>query len=262
MGWVQGKGREDGKYFTLEIVAERCPVIRGEVPAGDDVDPRLLQSRDEVLSPEVRLLCKHWFKDPVDLCQLVLGAHAIRRRFKHPPFQLPLQSCNPDHEEFIEVVGEDGDELDPFDERVDRGTGFRQDPPVEFEPGEFAVDEEGGGIRPVISGITRLPGITRLFLPAIPTRHPLHQVSHTIGEGKFKTMGESRGKTSLPDRTGANTLLQGPGAPPDSSIVFPHFTLPARQQQIMRRERWRNNRCIPMLKNARPPPYQTILVVI
>jgi len=222
MGWIQGKGREDGKYFTLEIIAERCPVTREEVPAGDNVDPCLLQSRDEFLSPEVGLLCKHWFKDPVDLCQLVLGAHAIRRRFTHPPFQLPLQSCDPDHEEFIEIVGEDGDELDPFDERVDRGTGFRKDPPVEFEPGEFAVDEERGRIRPAFRGITRLPGIIRLFLSACSARHPLHQVSHTIGEGKFKTMRERAGR-GLPARAGRARMLSSrdQALPPDSSDVSP-----------------------------------------
>lgn len=84
MGWVRGKGREDGKYFTLEIVAERCTVIRGEVPAGDDVDPA--SCRAGMSSFPQRSDCCASIGSRIRWISAgsVLGAHAIRRRFTHP----------------------------------------------------------------------------------------------------------------------------------------------------------------------------------
>ncbi len=52
---------------------------------------------------------------------------------------LLAQTGDPDLEELVEVAGEDGQELDAFEEGVAFVTRLEQDPRVELEPGKLAV---------------------------------------------------------------------------------------------------------------------------
>jgi hypothetical protein len=53
-----------------------------------------------------------------------------------------LQPRNPDHEELVQVVGEDGKELGPFQQRYALGVFSQiEDPAVERQPGQLSVQE-------------------------------------------------------------------------------------------------------------------------
>jgi hypothetical protein len=54
------------------------------------------------------------------------------------------EAGDPDLEELVEVGGEDSQELDPLEEGGSRILGLMEDPTVELEPGEFAVQVERG----------------------------------------------------------------------------------------------------------------------
>ena len=47
--------------------------------------------------------------------------------------------AHPDHEEFVQIAGEDGDEFQPFQQRHTLVPRLLQDPPVEAEPAQLAV---------------------------------------------------------------------------------------------------------------------------
>src|SRR5439155_19815643 len=46
-------------------------------------------------------------------------------------------------EKLIEIVAEDGHELDPLDQRLGRILRFHQNAPVKFEPAQLAINEIG-----------------------------------------------------------------------------------------------------------------------
>ncbi|CAM5359583.1 hypothetical protein SBADM41S_04541 [Streptomyces badius] len=52
-----------------------------------------------------------------------------------------LRPADPDHEELVEVRGEDGEEVGPLQDGRGRVLGQLQDPFVEREPAAFAVQE-------------------------------------------------------------------------------------------------------------------------
>ena len=54
-----------------------------------------------------------------------------------------LNSGNADHEKLVEVGREDGEELQPLEQRDCGIHGFFQDSGVEFDPADFAVEERG-----------------------------------------------------------------------------------------------------------------------
>ncbi len=53
-----------------------------------------------------------------------------------------LQPGDPDLEELVEIAAEDAEELEPLEQRRAGVERFVEDPPVELEPGELAVQVE------------------------------------------------------------------------------------------------------------------------
>jgi hypothetical protein len=70
-----------------------------------------------------------------------------------------MRRLRPDHEELVQVAGEDREEVGPLQERGVRVLGEFEDPLVEREPAAFAVEEAAlgqGGARGVAAGRRRL----------------------------------------------------------------------------------------------------------
>ena len=62
----------------------------------------------------------------------------------HVAGELLLQAPHPLHEELVEVRIEDGDELQPLEQRIGRVLGLVQHAGVELQPRELPVEEIGG----------------------------------------------------------------------------------------------------------------------
>ncbi len=58
----------------------------------------------------------------------------------HPlHLQQPVEGSDPNPEKLIPVVGEDTEELEPFEQRVSRVGSLLQNPAIEIEPVQVAV---------------------------------------------------------------------------------------------------------------------------
>ena len=79
-----------------------------------------------------------------DLFELPLGREAVERRFDDPVGHLALQPCDPDHEELVQVVREDREELHPLKERMRRVERLLKYAAVELDPTQLPVDEQPG----------------------------------------------------------------------------------------------------------------------
>ena len=92
--------------------------------------------------------------------QLLVGGPAVGRAGDLAGLDLLAQTGDPDLEELVEVAGEDGQELDPLEQRVALVARLVQDARVEVEPRQLAVEvgerrlgaaSRGAGVaRPVV----------------------------------------------------------------------------------------------------------------
>src|SRR5207244_763755 len=73
---------------------------------------------------------------------LLRRAHAVGASNVHAGLELVVEVRDTNHEELIEIRLPDRAELDPLHERHRRVLGELQDPVVEVEPGELAVEVE------------------------------------------------------------------------------------------------------------------------
>ena len=92
--------------------------------------------------------------DLADEPELLLGREAVGAAFGHRRLELLVQARDPDHEELVEVRVEDREELDPFEERPGRTQRFFENPAIEREPGDLAIEVEGTVVEPVVRCLT------------------------------------------------------------------------------------------------------------
>ena len=72
--------------------------------------------------------------------ELLLGGPAVGRAGGLAGLDLLAQPGDADLEELVEVVREDGQELDPLEQRIALVAGLEQDAGVELEPRQLAVE--------------------------------------------------------------------------------------------------------------------------
>ncbi len=132
---------EDGEDAAHEEVAEVSAVGLGQrVPVGQR-HPGRGQFRTDLVE-EGRAVPGHQLGGPGgDGGQLLAGAHPVGRADPETGRHLVLETGHPHLEELVEAFGEDGHELDPFEEGHPVVRHQIQQPGPELEPRELAVDE-------------------------------------------------------------------------------------------------------------------------
>ena len=87
-----------------------------------------------------------------------LGRQPVRALGRDAGAHLALEAGDPDHEEFVEVVGRDRQEPDLLEQRMLGILGLLQHAAIEVQPGQFPVDESlraGGQVGPGFGGSRR-----------------------------------------------------------------------------------------------------------
>ena len=79
-----------------------------------------------------------------DGAELGLRGHAVGGALYDARRDLLLEARDPYLEELVQVAAEDGEELDPLEQRRPGVEGLVQDPPVELQPAELPVQVERG----------------------------------------------------------------------------------------------------------------------
>ena len=101
------------------------------------------EQRSERLGPATLDIDHHPVRADADRVELLLGAQTVRGDRLDVVPELPKQRRDAHHEEFIQIAGDDGKELHPLDQRMARVLSLQQNPLVEFQPAQLAVDVEG-----------------------------------------------------------------------------------------------------------------------
>ncbi len=138
---IHRQRREDRKDLIVEDLGQGVPVGLGQVvPAADrhvlPAERRHQLVQEQIGHPVIERLDP--FADLLDGLgrrQSVLGTHL------DPGRDLLLQSGDAHLEELVQVLTEDGQELQTVQQQGRRVLGDGEDPGVEVEPGELAVEE-------------------------------------------------------------------------------------------------------------------------
>ena len=143
MGRIDRQRGQDREHELLEIAHQPFDLGRREVGRLGDHDAGALQL-DAQLQPAPLLLGREFGHGRGDLGQLLGRRQPVLREGGDPGIALAVEAGHPHHKELIEVVGRDREKPEPLQQWVVRVGGFLQDAPVEFEPGDLAVDEPLG----------------------------------------------------------------------------------------------------------------------
>ena len=116
-------------------------------------EPGLVHERHEYLLQQVVLSGYHVSGAFADALQLLTRGKSGDIRLEFAGLAQQHQPAYAHLEEFIQITGADGQELDALQQRKFRAQCLVQHALIEFQPGDFAVDEHGvrGACQPVIA---------------------------------------------------------------------------------------------------------------
>ena len=138
---VEPERSEDREDEAGEELLEMAALRRREVAEGDQLDAVPGDLRQHLLEQQRALLLLARADPGADLGQLLGRRAAVGRQAVRVALLLQLQPPDALHEELVEIAAEDGEELEAIEQRHRRIRGLGQDPRVELEPGELAVEE-------------------------------------------------------------------------------------------------------------------------
>ena len=142
MAGVEGQRGQNRENFALEMAAQQLPLRRSEVLGGEHPDIARIEFGFELIEPATSRAFQHRCQTILDGLDLFERRHAIgRRQHRRGGAELTPKPGDPDHKKLIQVAEKDGEEFDPFEQRIAQIEGFGQNPAVEFEPGKFPVGE-------------------------------------------------------------------------------------------------------------------------
>ena len=114
-----------------------------------------------------------------DAGKLLVRRQPVRTLFSDALAHLALEAGDAHHEEFVEVIGRDGEKAHPLEHRMVLVGGLFQHPAIKVQPGQFTVDETlrlrpqrrlGGGL-PARRN-RRFPSISAIACPRSAISNP------------------------------------------------------------------------------------------
>ncbi len=143
---IDGERRQYRKDLGHELLFEPSPVARQQVLRADDGDTGGAELGAQ-RAPR-HLLVAHQLTGPsVDRRELLRRRQAILARRGDLGEDVALETGDADHVEFIEVARRNRQESQPLEQGMPCIVGLAQNPLVEGEPREFAVDEARLGLK-------------------------------------------------------------------------------------------------------------------
>ena len=144
MARVEGERRQDRVDLRLEVSGQIVRDARLVFRRLEDADPVLGKGRPQLIVPARRLILQHRRRALADGGELFGDRQAVNRLRFEPGALFLEQRGHPNHEELVEVRGDDGEELDPLEQRVVLAHRLIEHAPIEREPAQLPVDVQRG----------------------------------------------------------------------------------------------------------------------
>ena len=139
MRGVDGERGQHGEDLLPEDRAQVVQASRLQLGGGDDHDAALGQPGTDVGAEEARRLAQQAVDPLPDRLQLLRGGHAVGRGGGEPGQHLLPQPGDSNLEELVEGLPQDRQKAHPFQQGQPPICGQGQDPPLELELRELAV---------------------------------------------------------------------------------------------------------------------------
>ena len=141
VGRIHCERRQHGEDLLAVVTRKALLLGRGELVPAQQHDLLLGQVGQDVIDHVVRMLILQAVGLLADGAQLLSGAQAGGRRDGDAGVDAALQTCDANHEEFVEVVCEDRGEAGALDDRQILVLSKLEDSLVELQPAQLAVEE-------------------------------------------------------------------------------------------------------------------------
>ncbi len=167
MGRIDRQRREHGEDPALEDLVEVGTVVVVELLPLREADPRHIEVGDEDVPEDAGATLRERLDARADLGELGLGREAVGRGRGGLDRELLVEGGDAHLEQLVDVLADDRDELGTLEHREGPVLGQGQDPVVEVDARELAVEEALCAGRPL-----RERRCVRLgrYQPAMPVR--------------------------------------------------------------------------------------------
>ena len=148
---VDGQRSEDREDLRVEEELDLGLLGGGELVPAEQLDALCLEVGQHDLAEQVGLLALQVVGALPDVLQHLAGRVPAGRPDRDAGGDAPLEAGDPDHEELVEVAGEDREELRPVEDGQLVVLGELEHALVEGEPRQLTVQEPVGG-QPLLDG--------------------------------------------------------------------------------------------------------------
>ena len=147
---IDRQGHQDRKDLGREDLVDPHPVFLVEIAPALDVDARLVERRLHQLLEHPGMPVLQFVRLLADVGEHVERSAAHVGRHRQPGRDAALEAGDADHEELVEIAGEDRQEVGALEQRHPRVLGEFEYALVERQPAQFAVEKAVGRQRAVI----------------------------------------------------------------------------------------------------------------
>ncbi len=144
MAGIDGQRRQHRKDLLPENRVQVAQLALGDLVGADHSDPGLGEGRRDLAIEQGDLALDERLDPSPNCFQLVERRHAVRRGDGDRGQNLLFEPGHPNLEEVVQVLAEDGQELDPLEHREVGVLGHGEHPFVEIEPGKLPIYIPGG----------------------------------------------------------------------------------------------------------------------
>jgi hypothetical protein len=144
MSRVDRERSQHRKDLLPEHRVQLAQLALGDIGGADERDAGFGKGRDDVAVEQADLTVDQALDPGANDPELLEGRHTVRRGDRHRGQDLFLEPRHPNLEEIVEVLAEDRQEPDPFEDGKLGILRHGQHPLVEIEPGQLPVEVAGG----------------------------------------------------------------------------------------------------------------------
>src|SRR4051812_2643069 len=147
MAWIDRQRRQHRPYFAREEGGQMSLLFGRQIAGRDTADSEVREAGLDVVAPAPVELVHHRVGTGTDRRELLGRRQAVGRGLDDVAGELLLEASDADHEELVQVRGDDGDELEALAERHRQIARFLEHALVEAEPRKLPVYEQLRGRR-------------------------------------------------------------------------------------------------------------------
>jgi len=189
MGRIDGQRRQDWPNLRVVVILHPLQLLRRKFVQFEEANAVAGELRLKLFAPAAILVVDHFLHTLPDGSERLGRRHAVNPALTDLAFDLLFDAGYAHLEELVEIGMGDAEKLEPFEQRVGGIKRLVQDPLVEFQPTEFAVEK-------VCSRASRHTDCVAATILTVPRQREKLQSRHKVGM-KFARLSLNRNNPKI-----------------------------------------------------------------